>query len=120
MGSARLRISPFRQRLLHEHTDLENDQVMQDLAGRELLVVLLHVDQTANPRLFDALARPDTMALECALRAPGDPDAVNDEGVTPLLLAADAHLVTSLYAAANSGHVEVVRFLAEAGADRDA
>ena len=97
----------FRQRLLHDGTDLD-DATALDLPV-DLQLVLLPCEVSSQERKFDMLAaaaRGGVIEVESMLHEAMDPDLALF-GLTPL------------YAAAHDGHVQVVDLLLEAQAMAD-
>ena len=74
----------------------------------EVLLVRLPFDDEKGPLLFNPAFRGDAAAVQWILGDAAHPDHARvADGCTPLV------------AAASNGHLEVVRFLCEAGADKD-
>ena len=99
--------SRFRQRLLHDGLQLEDGIVLQSPMDIQLVVLpFAETSYLQAYRLLEECASGDTLALEAILQRPQDPNFALGTG--------------SLSAPAENGHVEVVRSLLEAGADKDA
>ena len=99
-------VSRFRQRLLHDGVQLEDGIVLH--SPMDIQLVVLPFAQTSYLqayRLLEECASGDTLALEALLQRPQDPNFTLGKG--------------PLCAPAESGHMEVLRLLLEAGADMD-
>ena len=100
----------FRQRLLNDTTELQDDEMLVPPLDLKLVRLnLVPFDDAENERFIVACRAGDLVEVEMRLKKPQDPDLSETKGWT------------ALYCAAVSGHVEVVRSLLEAGAlpDRD-
>lgn len=98
------------QRLVHpSHGILADASGVSSLPNpAELQLIRLPFDQQMGARLLAAAVDGDSVAAAEALQGLADPDVARSaDGATALILACQ------------HGHVEVVRLLADAGADRD-
>ena len=106
-------IGVFRQRLIISPAgpEVEGNEVLADLPGLILqLIRLEYVDDAADGvrHLLRAAGEGAAPEVELLLRLPLRPDCRQaEDGTTALMLASD------------NGHLEVVRLLCEAGADKD-
>ena len=80
-------------------------QIPQKTPGFKRFFEFCPLDCHEDERMNEACRRNESVALEKLLQQPGDPNAENEEGFTPL------------HHAAEWGHVELVRLLVEARAD---
>ena len=119
-------LSRFRQRLIFldaqddeknekkEKHDADDDVVLDDehtLRPGEAQVVLLSFCESSKAQveaLLDAAESGRAAAVESLLQRPQDPD-----------LCCDWSMLTALFAASKNGHLEVVRLLLQANADKD-
>ena len=103
----------FTQQVVHPNLGILGDGIsMQELQELhdpiEVLLVRLPFDDEKGPLLFNPAFRGDAAAVQWILGDAAHPDHARvADGCTPLV------------AAASNGHLEVVRFLCEAGADKE-
>jgi len=109
--SSQLNISIYRQRLVYKEQVLKGEIALKDLefpAELQLLLVpLVAPDGKTRERFFDAALRGEELILKSLLDEAIDPDTT------------DAFENTALHFAVGSSHVNVVRLLLEASADKD-
>ena len=107
--SKQIGVSRFRQRwLCEDHTELREDALV--CASDVQLVVLefVQAEDGEVQKLFDACKVDDSDAVEKLLRKPLSPNIKNE------------YVETALHVAADTGSVECLALLLEAGADKDA
>ncbi|CAK8994200.1 unnamed protein product [Durusdinium trenchii] len=102
--SAQVGCSRFQQRLFSDELgELEDDLALRTLSSVQLIILpLCAPDKTMEEELLRGCAENNVAQIEWLLQKPLDP---NRDG---------------LVLAASCGHLEVVRLLLEAGADKDA
>ena len=105
--SAQVGCSRFQQRLISDEMgELEDDLPLRPLSSVQLVILpLCAIDETMGQELLGSCQENNWAHIERLLQKPMDPN----EG---------AYLYLSI--AAQNGHLEVVRLLLEAGADKDA
>ena len=96
----------FRQRLLHNSVDLDEDSNLD--SAMDVQLVLLSLFRESSGSLLDAVVEEDTCVVEKALHLPEDPDQSDVFWRTRPLLSA-----------CRRGAVDLVRLLLEAGADKN-
>ena len=110
--SARVGCSRFQQKLFSDEIgELEDDMPLTPMPNVQLVILPLCIpDETTQEELLQSCLENRVAHLEQLLRKPHDPNGIR-------LL---AHGKTALFMAAQNGHLEVVRLLIEAGADKAA
>ena len=104
-------VTRFRQRFFSEDgSEIVDDEVFASAPMNVNLVILqFHPpDAEQNQQIISASTKNDFLALEKLLKNPLNPNVTDDRGRTPL------------HHASKLGHVESVRLLLDAGADKNA
>ena len=108
--AAQTGLTRFRQRLLLDNglSEIGDDEVLTAPVNIQLVVLDFFLADVREDRQMVLAAKTnDLVLLEQMLQRPRNPNGVDDHGNTPLHLAAD------------TGHIEAVRLLLEAGARTD-
>lgn len=104
--AAKIGISRFRQRLLGESGELQDDSPLKTELTLCLVVLDFRLpDEVADRSFIKACAANEVAKVERMLEIPHDPNTRNS---------------AALFVASKSGHVHVVRILLEAGIQKDA
>ena len=109
--AVKIDVTVFRQRLFSEDGSEIPDDAIFASAPVKLMIVILDFFQTDaehTQRMISASINNDLIELESLLKKPLNPNVRDEHGTTPL------------HCAAERGHVESLRLLIEAGAEKDA
>eukprot|EP00438_Fugacium_kawagutii_P000845 Skav202995 [mRNA] locus=scaffold2267:776664:778022:- [translate_table: standard] len=115
-------VSRFRQKLLFESGSckIPDDDVFTG-SVKVLLIILEFCppDVEEDQAMISACIDNDSIKLEKLLESPRDPSVTDEKGNAPLHYAARHRHLKPAQLLLEAGHLEVVRFLIEAGTDKD-
>ena len=112
--ATQLGYSRFRQRLLSEDAELQDDMPLRPFPGVQMVILdFCAPTEALKEKLHVACRENRAVEVQRLLRSPLDPHAYPDGCLGPFMDPA-------LCAASQSGHLEVVRLLLEAKADANA
>ena len=101
--------SRFRQRLFHEHMELQDHSPLRDMSELQLVILDFQDAEDETTQAFISACGVGPLAkVESFLQLPQNPNVLDPE--------ADQ---APIHVAAENGQLEVVRLLLEAGADKD-